>query len=445
MVYLVEKVEDFFDDFAHNGRKMALFTLGKGSIKTSPELINATAGLIVGGTSTVGHYLTPIVIPAGAVFSSALVQGDHLHRREKLLSAYREEIGSVLGKSAQAVTEQDMDLVAQGDEKGGIKSNPTLKEALDQSAKERNWGVAISAIASVTTGLVVGGLMHSAPGAPPALLEGFSLPTTLAMVGAISLGIYQAISLPMHYVAEKMFGLDRDTVQDRIHSIHHAVERGRTVSQEKVFGAFVQAHPQIDTMIAQGFGKKFDRLNKDDKRTVLNIIGPQVELEKLTQDINLGHIKCEELAFVVHGQLSGVERSDTPREMEKKESGGFISRTWKACVRAVSMLFEEPGVKRIEEPVSIPIATPSAEAVVAAAPQFSTAHGNDRQAAPLFVEHEVHTHQRNMEREDANRNGANFAGRFAAHRTDPSKTHVERLEQARSLERAPSAQIPSPT
>jgi hypothetical protein len=56
-------------------------------------------------------------------------------------------------------------------------------------------------------------------------------------------------------------------------------------------------------------------------------------LQEIAQDINLGIMRPEEMAFRVHGQQSGVALKDSGQAAAAKP--GYFSRAWKHCCSAV--------------------------------------------------------------------------------------------------------------
>ena len=74
---------------------------------------------------------------------------------------------------------------------------------------------------------------------------------------------------------------------------------------------FASANPVLAAEIESRFGEPFHKLSAATKDRVLEKIGPQYNIEELTNDLNNRHIRAQELAFAVAGQQSGVPRLES--------------------------------------------------------------------------------------------------------------------------------------
>jgi len=142
-----------------------------------------------------------------------------------------------------------------------------------------------------------------------------------AVIGMLA---YKAIEEPVHWIADKMFGLDDKTVNDTIIGIERDREAGKAISREQVLSAFVAANPELDKLIVANYGKHFDDLDLATKQRATNDINQMIPLDRLTQDINAGRVHATELAFAVHGQASGVYHADGDREEHRHGIKKFL-------------------------------------------------------------------------------------------------------------------------
>lgn len=310
---LKNTVEEIFDDLGYTTRRALTFIGGKAGAQASSlwvlgPLVGGAIGYATGIGAGATELVTDVVTIAGVMgVSAGLVQMDHNHRQEHLLNRYRQEISNVTGKSPSQVQVQDLQAVASGSFDRNITHNPTLKQALNQSRAKRNLGVIISAVAAAATYVLVGNMLGHVDST--AFTSVTNATTTLLEHGIASFLTYNIIKQPLHFVAGKLLGLREETVDDAIAHIRRTRTHGKLVAQEQVLDVFIEAHPEIGQSVEQQFGKPFWDMHADEKIRVMQSIPKEhLDLRKTTEDINLGHIKPEELAFMAFGQRSGVER-----------------------------------------------------------------------------------------------------------------------------------------
>lgn len=417
MATLTGKAADVFEDLGYNSRKWAKHVLGKAGIKGAAELaVGAIAGSEGFNWAVVG-----VAAPVAAALSASLVQGDHLHRRASLLNEYRNEIASWLNKQDGGnrkpgeLRDADLDLAGFGDRKRGINGNPVLRESLEQSAKERNWGVAISAISTVLSTVVVGGMLHQP-------MEGLNLLTKSLIGGAVGFAMYMPISTAIHWVAETMFGLEKVTVNDRIKDMSRVRGQGKEVSQGQVFEAFLQAHPEMNRMIRAGFGKRFAKLSEQDKQKVMAVVGPQLNLAQITDDINHDRMRPEELAFKLYEQQSGVTLGAVARPHRQS-----MGQTW---AKMFSLFTHHAQPKEQAAPAPATESTPEHVAVA-----VQSADGREQAAAEAYREDKPGRKVSFVQMvgrkkgEDGSRSFTQMVGRREAYQTG---SFAEVVEQSRS-------------
>jgi len=203
---------------------------------------------------------------------------------------------------------------------------------------------------------------------------------------AVGLGTYNAVKFPLHWVGDKVFGLDEETTHDRIVSLKKDREAGKVISREQVLSIFAGAHPQLDSFVTEQYGQPFDKLDLESKQRVADEIEKLIPLERLTSDINSGKINATELAFAVDGQISGVEHNGpAPKKY------GMLGAMWTG-MRSAFHFKSHPHV----EVGAVAVQSPEANVAMAYAEEKS---------------------------------GKSFVERLGRSKTDPAMGYVKQLEQ----------------
>lgn len=285
----------------------------------TPEIANLT-GMAATGLSSNIALASTIGLTAGV--SAALTQMDYLHKKERIREFYQEEISTKLGK--KKVTVQDMEKFAE--------QNPTMQEAVNKEKRNRNYGVFLSFFASLVSLAVVKvalpAVFDYVAGAEGAF-EALSTVAHFAIAGATGLATYYAAKTPLHWLGDKLFGLDDKTTHDKIVELEHEREAGKTISRMQVLSVFVEANHQLDRFIVAEYGQRFDKLPLSLREQVTKDLSKLIPLEQLANDINSGRVNAAELAFAVEGEISGVNH---PLGQAPKKEG--------MLVKAVSKLKE---------------------------------------------------------------------------------------------------------
>lgn len=349
---LKEWIGGLFDDIGYNSRRFTALAAGKIGIKSGAEAVEFMGGVALG---TAGRAAMLLAIPVSAGLSAALVQGDHIHNLHRIRREYTPEIAAWTGKgkTGEPLTDKDMMLAARGDKARGIPGNPALAEAIDQSAKRRNWSIGISAFSTLAGSLAVFAMKKAEWFKPliDAVPEGAAATAVgVLAAGAVGVALYYAIKIPTHFIAEKLFGLEKETVDDKIHGISRALGHGRDITREQVFDVFLEAHPELDRQIRAQEGKRFHTLPQPAKESVMDAFGPHIKLDEYTAAINQRLMRPEELAFASFGQKSGVEQALTPPPAPARRSVMDSIKT--AALGAFSRLRR----KHAPEPVVVQVA-----------------------------------------------------------------------------------------
>lgn len=230
-----------------------------------------------------------------------------------MLDTYRDEIGAQLRKPASKVNERDLELIAKGDAKHGIPANKTIADGLSRIKTKRNIGMVVTT-ASILGTLAI--LAVTGIGALPMLGTGSFLAATgtLLAKAAIGYGIHSVLEKPMHWAAKKIFGVE-DNTSDHIADLRKQHKDGKAISREQVVGVFVSANKELSAFVRGQFGKDYDDLSVQQKRSITDAFEQNMlPVTAITDSINSGRVKISELAFAVEGKSSGVEPGSAQEE-----------------------------------------------------------------------------------------------------------------------------------
>lgn len=311
--------------------------------------------------------------------SAGLSQMDFFHKKNTLKSIYREEASAKLGKPVNRLSKEDFDVLA--------SQNPVLDEEMTQARRQRNFGIALSFAASVASiAMVVLGL--PAIGYDHAALAAMHPVAEFLANGLVGVLTYNAVKTPLHWVADKLFDLDKETAHDRILAISHQQATGKAITPGKVLGVYTAANADLDHFIEAKYGQAFDKMKPGDQEKVAVDLGKLVPLERLSQDLSNGRLKATSLALATDGEdVAALERMLA----QQPAKPGFFGAMWQKV--------------RGNKPQAQEVTT------VTAAPL----------PGGIAVEYA------------SERPGQSFVERVGVSRTDTPMGHVERLEQARRM------------
>lgn len=400
-------INDPTKEVGYFAQRSGLLVVGKQGAEVLGESIGETLKSAV-GPQTANNVATAagalngigglVTIGLAAAVSAGLTQMDYYHRKDNLKELYKEEIATKLGKPAKKIGRDDLDTLGKG--------NRVIQEELNRSKKQRNFGVGLSFIASMAALAVISLALPAVLGMAMGTTAAVASHTALTGVGgfllkaAVGLMTYHTVKDPLHFVADKLFDIDKHTTNDRIVSMKRDREMGKAVSREEVLAVFVAANPRLDNYIKQEYGQNYDALNIEAKRQVAQELSQYVPLDKLTMEINAGKVNVTELAFAVEGEASGVNHLVKPVEPEKR---GLLGQLWDKMTGKVSARAEA-----YAEAYVTPLTGMAAQTVVM---QYNEAPEKS------FVE------------------------KLGKSRKDTSLSHVERLENTRN---EPTVAIPQP-
>jgi hypothetical protein len=436
---LTRVFEDIADDLGYFAKRSSTFLLGKaggevggmGVAMAAGPLLGIIAGTVGVEAPLLGSYLA-VTLAAGAVagVSGYLVQKDFLHRREKLVDRYREEIGALIQKAPDKVTEQDVELIARGDFKRGIEANPAIRKELKNSWLERNVGVILSAVVAAATFLLIQnfdpGQLHALSHGSDLFSAAFAHTSTsgilefigkaaggLAINGLAGFATYHTIKTPLHMLASDVLGIEENTVNERITTIKRTLGHGHEVKPEQVLSVFIQAHQDVAEQIKAEYGKKFDDMSPAEHKKILTMMQSYMDINGLTEDINKGRMRPEELAFISFGQKSGVGKHE---DGTYKHHGNVIDGMWKGLSALTSGFTAHARPTSSKEMASFVGDMPGQTTYSIHAP-----NAND---ASMHIQNEFEEPGHKQ----------SFVARVGRKVSDDGLSHVERLEQSSSQE-----------
>lgn len=422
-------IESVLEDFGYFAKRVSALMFGKQGAELLAAYMGPLAGASIAyiagfGESAAGATLEAAVgmtLAVGAVagVSAGLVQSDFLHRRHMLKERYKKEIGAIVGKSPEKVTEADMEKVARGSFQENIQPNPTLHEEIHNTRLERNIGGVLSVIAAAATFLILhSDAVHGAlsqvvdtiaPGAGTAAM----VATKLAVNGVAGLITYYGIKTPAHWLAAAVTELELETTNDRVTDIKRALASGHHISPEKVLEVFINAHPEVAEQLEAEYGRSYENLNHMHKRAILEEVQQSIDILRLTEDINHGRVRPEELAFTAFGQESGL--APAGEGSIQQHSTNVLHGMWHS-LKSLTGNYQHPAKAADTQELAANLPMPGTT-------QFEI-HTPDANTASLALNNYYEEPGRKQ----------NFVARIGRKVSDEGLTHVERLEQSTSQE-----------
>jgi hypothetical protein len=306
MSTLIEQVES-------GAKRVAGFITGRGMTATAVALASPfleTPQLPIVGL-TVG-------LPVTAAMSTMA----HYEREDKILKNFREEIAASFGIDAQEVTHDHLRSLAYGNTKLGIEPQPFFHEILERNDKNR-WidiGANLSA-AAVGIGFVAlkGGTILTAISEFAGASTIGLLAANPAVVGFIGLSLAAgAIVHAMDYVCSSLVKTafaERDiTAYEMLEHFAKQKERGIALSQDQVMSVFTKIDKSLHHEIITDYGAPYRVLPEATRREVLDKYRDALHINDITDKINAGTVKINELAFLGAGAPSGVPER-TPEQV----------------------------------------------------------------------------------------------------------------------------------
>ncbi len=405
-----EDAVDFVPNAINFLKNQAIYTGGR--LLTYAGILGAAWFMNIGVGAASGF--APVIIGGVLIAASAGLSAFKHYRNERfyeqrMINVFRDEVGTLLGKDPAIITVKDLEVVAQGNYNKGIKPNPVIKQALEKNGQKHLLHFVTTAFAAVTvfslislTGIGIPEMVDQVKstllgseatlGAASSAFSGFLQEWAAISTIGLAIGtVVSAVNQVLDYAGERVFGIQHKSAYELISEISTEVNRGRSVSKEKVFEVFVAADPSLAYAIEERFGVSYHDMTIEEQHQAMLDYGDPREIATATQEVNGRHIQPEELAFVAVGQHSGIPRVDNPGEPNRQEPKG------------VQQVFD-----KVKEEFGI----------------------GDKSGG---IEKETQDSIRNAYRSDvANDNIPGFAERFAPREQD-TRSHVEKLGKATPL------------
>jgi len=301
-------------ELGYLAKREFMLLMGKQAVVESVGSAGTALGSATGGPLSMIGVLTMGLV---AAISAGLSQMDFIHKKDSLKEFYKDELAAQFGKPKDKVTVADLEILA--------ANNKTIGQELRRSVKQRNFGIGVSFIATMAALGAISALTMAVTLAPIGLtLAGIG---TFAIHGLVGMMAYKAVEDPVHWIADKVFGLDDRTTNDYIVAIERDHENGKTISREQVLAVFVAANPELDKLIVANFGKHFNDLDASGKQRAAAQINQILPLDRLTMEINSTSPQSNnaaELAFAVEGKVSGAQHEGDMLEAHRRGLGALM-------------------------------------------------------------------------------------------------------------------------
>lgn len=251
----------------------------------------SAAGLSVGQvalSSTAGL----VSIGAGAGISAYINHLEHKHHESQLTERFREELGSFRGKDAASIGVEDLKDVAQ--------ENHAFKQELRRNDVTRNLKTTAAVIGTV---VAFAAIFAAVTLFPPLLAGGAIAQAGFAIASAVAgAGIMHATRKAVVNAGKKLLNIEKPTTLDAIRELG---KDDKIITHAQVLGVFEKGNPALSQDIESTFGAQFDKLDGTQRNAAVAKYGAALNLGELTQQLNEGDIRPQELAFIVAGQSSG--------------------------------------------------------------------------------------------------------------------------------------------
>lgn len=292
----------------------------------------ATDGLKAGSTAS----LAPLVaLPAGFAFATYVSASESNMRERRMTNAYRQEIATILGKHWRGVTTKDLETLAAGNRDEGIPPVEVFAEKLESERSKKFLYMMGHVAAAVVAGIAVwAGFTHF--NETFQLVGGYMRDGLVNTVGVFSetagqwLGehmkpmvlpamisagvINMASDLTFTLAGERLLGLNKPTIYDRVQDIKRELRHGKSIGEEQVFELVLQANPTFSNSIVNRYHRPFNALPKRERQSIIDAYSNAYPLKQMVKEINDGTRSANELSFFVYGQASG-----TPLKEPKKD------------------------------------------------------------------------------------------------------------------------------
>lgn len=274
-----EKLELFF-------RRDAALTLSRALIGGLMALANYTGGFIASSLSGV----------AAVGLGMIAVNSIHKFRCKALLHFYRDEIAAHQQIPALALTPEHL----------RKEDNPEIQHALASiDNRKKFYTIVHAATAALMVGLV------------EAAFHVAQVPWPVIAAGAAAM--YNEAFRAVENLGTIVFDADHASpVTAAIQEIEKEISVGGDISPTQVLSIFIHARPQLARQVEKEYGTPYDGLHIAAKRELVERYDPELHITRIAGAIVRGSMNPTELAYIVHGQRSGVR---------ERESKGALTET----------------------------------------------------------------------------------------------------------------------
>lgn len=262
--------------------------------------------------------MAPLVaLPTGLAFASWVSFSESKMEKRRMTNAFRPEIAALTGKHWRLVTVDDLDMLAVGNQSEHIAPVQAFEEKLNQNRSKRLLSlighVVGAAVAFGAIWLGFSNFEQTFADAGKAVVDtigfGENFPA-MATAGVISLFADTAFTL----VGERVMGLHKPTVYDRVQQLKKEQRMGRMITEEKVFSVVLAANPGFAAGIKEKYGQEFEKLPSPYQKEIINAFDQAYPIKQLAEEIDSGARRANEIAFFAYGQTSGVPLREPVRE-----------------------------------------------------------------------------------------------------------------------------------
>jgi hypothetical protein len=269
------------------------------SLSTGEIILSSTGGLLsIGVGAGVNCYLNHL---------------EHKHNQKQLCTLYRPQLAALTGKELSQIGVEDLQSVA--------ADNPTLQNELIRNDHKRNIknvaGIVSTAVAFTAVFAAIAFFPPLAGLAAAAATGGLFSGAGLLFAGVAGVLGFGAV----HYsrksaiaIGNRVMGLDEPSVADKIETLDKMHRKEVTIRPEQVMDIFVSANPSLSADIEGRYGKKFEDMMVNEKRSVTAEYADALNAPQIAKAINEGRLNAAEMTFLAHGQTSGVYPDEPWRE-----------------------------------------------------------------------------------------------------------------------------------
>ncbi len=296
------------DDAALLTKRAAAYIAGKGATMTAVAIASA----FIGPASSLAT-IPIIAMAVGLPVTAALSTMTHRHRETMIMNNFREEIAASFGIMPEEVTNNHLRTLAYGNPDAGIEPHPFFEQIIRKNDKHR-WidiggniagALATCLFVAFQAGKIGSIITHAAAATGIAALSAPWVPVVGTMlVAGVMAGAMDSVltNLGMNFFGEKEL-----SGYEILENLARQKGRGIELSQDQVMGLIAAVDPHIQQDIAQRFnGARYNTLSPSAREELIHHYNGAYDIQLITEKINRGEVKINELAFVSAGERSGV-------------------------------------------------------------------------------------------------------------------------------------------